>query len=70
MTVNQSRSQKASMLDGSTDGKYRKRRPDTEVALGMGDHLVEANRDALNPFNGFDYINSEASNKVSPGQMR
>lgn len=70
MTVIQSRSQKASMLNGTTDGKYRKRRPDTEIAPGMGDQLVEANRDTLNPFDGYDYINSEAGRKVSPGAMQ
>lgn len=70
MTVNQSRSQKASMLYGSTDGKYRKRRPDTEVAVGLGDQLVETNRDSLNPFNGYDYVNSEAIRMVGPGSLR
>lgn len=70
MTVNQSRSERSSMLEGTTDGKYRKRRPDTEVAYGMGDQIVQANRDALNPLNGYDYLNSQASRMVSPGSVR
>ena len=37
MAVNMSRSMNADLLAGSTDGKYRKVRPDTSVAQGMGD---------------------------------
>lgn len=70
MTVNQSRSERQSLIEGTYDGKYRRRRPDTEVQPGLGDHLVESNRDSLNPFWGFGYINSETTAKVSPGQMR
>jgi hypothetical protein len=53
---------------GATDGKYRKRRPNTRVVPGLGDHIVEENRDGLHPFFNYDYINSEATNKVNPGK--
>lgn len=68
MTVNISRSQNASLSDGATDGKYRKRRPDTEVIRGLGDEKVQANRDGLNPFYNYGYVNSEAVHKVNPGK--
>ena len=37
MTVRKVRSENAELLEGATDGKYRKRRPNTTVAAGMGD---------------------------------
>ncbi len=67
MAVNVSRSQNADMLEGATDGKYRKRRPNTTVAAGMGDQTVVANRAGLNPYWNYDYINQEAPAKVNPG---
>ncbi len=67
MTVNNSRSQNADMLEGATDGKYRKRRPNTTVAPGMGDQIVVQNRSGLNPYMNYDFINSETPNKVNPG---
>lgn len=70
MTVNISRSQNESLVEGSTDGKYRKRRPDTEVQPGMGDDKTMANRASLHPDYNWGYINSEypASQRVSPGK--
>jgi hypothetical protein len=67
MTVNNSRPLRASMLNGTTDGKYRKARPDTELTPGMGDRTVEENREGLHPFFNYGFITSEAPTKVSPG---
>jgi hypothetical protein len=64
----ENRSQRASLLEGATDGKYRKRRPDTQVLDLGGDQKIEANRDGLNPFENYGYINSEATRKVNPGR--
>ena len=67
MTVRKARSENAEMLEGSTDGKYRKRRPNTTVAAGMGDQLVQKNRAGLHPYMNYGFINSEEDAKVSPG---
>jgi hypothetical protein len=67
MTVNKSRSENKSMLEGATDGKYRKRRPNTEVAPGMGDEKVTQDRAALHPYMNYGFINSEDPNKRNPG---
>lgn len=67
MTVNNSRSQNADMLEGATDGKYRKRRPNTTVAAGMGDQKVQQNRAGLHPYFNYGFVNSEDPNKVNPG---
>ena len=66
MTVNVSRSESASLIEGTTDGKYRKRRPNTEVASGRGDQLVVKNRAHLHPYMNYGFINSEESAKVNP----
>lgn len=66
MTVNKLRSQNADMLEGATDGKYRKRRPNTTVTPGMGDELVVKNRSGLHPYMNYGFINSEEPNKVNP----
>ena len=66
MAVNNSRSLKASLSEGSTDGKYRKARPNTEVAQGMGEEIVKANRADLNPYWNYDFIDKEAPVKVEP----
>ena len=63
MTVNNSRSQNASLEEGATDGKYRKRRPNTTVIPGLGDQTVVKNRADLHP-----YMNSEEPSKVNPGK--
>ena len=67
MTVNNSRSQNTSMEEGATDGKYRKRRPNTEVVPGLGDQLVVKNRAGLHPYMNYGFINSEEPAKVNPG---
>jgi hypothetical protein len=67
MTVNNTRSQNADMLEGATDGKYRKRRPNTTVAAGMGDQKVQQNRAGLHPYMNYGFVNSEDPNKVNPG---
>lgn len=66
MTVNKLRSQNADMLEGATDGKYRKRRPNTTVSAGMGDELVVKNRAGLHPYMNYGFVNSEEPNKVNP----
>jgi hypothetical protein len=68
MAVNKSRSENASMQEGATDGKYRKRRPNTTVAPGQGDQTVQQNRAGLHPFMNYGYINSEEPSKVNPGK--
>jgi hypothetical protein len=55
------------MLEGATDGKYRKRRPNTTVAPGMGDQKVVENRAGLHPYYNYGYANQEAPSKVNPG---
>lgn len=68
MTVNKSRSENASMQEGATDGKYRKRRPNTTVAPGQGDQTVQQNRAGLHPYMNYGFINSEEPSKVNPGK--
>jgi hypothetical protein len=67
MAVNKSRSENKSMLEGATDGKYRKRRPNTTVAPGKGDEKVVQNRAGLHPYMNYGFVNSEDPNKVNPG---
>jgi hypothetical protein len=67
MTVPYHRSPNAELLEGSTDGKYRKRRPNTTVARGMGDQTVVKNRADLHPYMNYGFINSEEPSKVNPG---
>lgn len=66
MTVRKVRSENAEMLEGATDGKYRKRRPNTTVDPGMGDQTVIRNRAGLHPYMNYDFINAEEPNKVNP----
>ena len=66
MTVRKARSENADMLEGATDGKYRKRRPNTTVAPGQGDQLTSKNRAGLNPYMNYGFINSEEPAKVNP----
>jgi len=54
------------MEEGATDGKYRKRRPNTEVATGLGDEIVVKNRASLHPYFNYGFINSEDTSKVNP----
>ena len=57
-----------SLNEGSTDGKYRKVRPNTTVAPGMGEEIVEANRRDLHPYWNYDFIDQEKPVKVEPGK--
>jgi hypothetical protein len=66
MTVRKARSENADMLEGATDGKYRKRRPNTTVAPGQGDQLTSKNRAGLHPYMNYGFINSEEQSKVNP----
>lgn len=68
MAVNKSRSENESLLEGATDGKYRKRRPNTTVAPGMGDEKVLQDRAGLHPYMNYGFINSEEPAKVNPGK--
>jgi hypothetical protein len=68
MAVNNSRSVNDSLTEGATDGKYKKRRPNTTVQRGMGDQTVLQNRAGLHPYNNYGFINSEDPNKVNPGK--
>jgi hypothetical protein len=52
---------------GSTEGRYRFRRPNTEIIKGMGDQAVQQNRAGLHPYWNYGFINSEEPNKVNPG---
>jgi len=66
MTVRKARSENADMLEGATDGKYRKRRPNTTVATGQGDQVTSTNRAGLHPYMNYGFINSEEQSKVNP----
>jgi len=70
MAVNTSRSMNASLNEGSTDGKYRKVRPDTEVADVMGNIKTLDNKQTLHPFYGYGFSTSEYPDaaKVNPGK--
>ena len=68
MTVNNSRSQNASLDEGASDGKYRKRRPNTTVIPGLGDQTVVRERAGLHPYMNYGFINSEEAAKVNPGK--
>lgn len=59
MAVNISRSMNADLREGATDGKYRKARPDTTVAPGMGGELVAQERATLHPFQNYGFPNSQ-----------
>lgn len=69
MAVNTSRSLNAGLKSGATDGKYRKVRPNTEVAQGTGEELLLDNRQMLHPFYGYGFITSEVptDQQINPG---
>lgn len=67
MAVNESHSLNASLSDGTTDGKYRKVRPNTTIAPGLGEEIVSANRRDLHPYWNYDFIDQEKTPKVEPG---
>jgi hypothetical protein len=66
MATNETRSLNGGLNEGATDGKYRKVRPNTEVAAGSGEDITLANRRALNPYWNYDFIDQEAPSKVNP----
>ena len=66
MAVNSSRSMNQSLTSGATDGKYRKARPDTEVARDMGDEKMMQNRSSLHPWYNYGYPTAEEPVKVNP----
>lgn len=70
MAVNTSRSMNESLAEGSTDGKYRKVRPDTTVVDIEGNEKTLDNRQSLHPFFGYGFTTSEypAEAKVNPGK--
>ena len=68
MAVNTSRSMNAGLNEGSTDGKYRKVRPNTEVAPGLGNEETLDNKQSLHPFYGYGFATSEYPNQVNPGK--
>jgi hypothetical protein len=70
MAVNTSRSMNDSLHEGSTDGKYRKVRPNTEVVDTEGNEKTLDNKQTLHPFYGYGFATSEypAANQVNPGK--
>jgi hypothetical protein len=68
MAVNTSRSMNESLSEGSTDGKYRKVRPDTQVGDFAGHEKIVDNKQSLNPFYGYGFATSEYPNQVNPGK--
>lgn len=66
MATNESRSLNESLHEGSTDGKYRKVRPNTTVVPGMGDALVRESRKDLHPYWNYGYITTEAGDQTDP----
>jgi len=70
MAVNTSRSMNQSLKEGSTDGKYRKVRPNTEVMPAQGHEETVDNRQSLHPFYGYGFVTSEypSDSQVNPGR--
>ena len=66
MTVRKAMSENTALEMGVTDGKYRKRRPNTTVAPAMGDELMVKNRAGLHPYMNYGFINSEETSQVNP----
>jgi hypothetical protein len=66
MAVNESGSLNGSLAEGTTDGKYRKVRPNTTVAAGTGEDITNANRRDLHPYWNYDFIDQEKPVKVGP----
>jgi hypothetical protein len=59
-----------SLNEGSTDGKYRKVRPDTQVLDIEGNEKTLDNRQTLHPFFGYGFATSEypTDQQVNPGK--
>jgi hypothetical protein len=57
-----------SLDSGSTDGKYRKVRPDTEVSDMKGHGQMMSERAALHPFWNYGPATAEAPSMVNSGK--
>ena len=70
MAVNTSRSMNEGLHEGSTDGKYRKIRPNTEVLDLAGHEQIIDNRQTLHPFAGYGFVTTEypSETQVNPGK--
>ena len=67
MAVNQSRSMNVELLNGGTDGKYRKNRPNTSANLASNDAATLGDKSTLHP--GYGYaIALEAPIKMIAGR--
>jgi hypothetical protein len=58
----------ANLREGTTDGRYRKVRPNTALAEernAEGTALTQRERATLHPFWGYGFPNSEAPDKVT-----
>jgi len=63
----ENRSERSSLEEGATDGKYRKVRPNTQVVEPQNGHrAMMVDRAGLNPDLGYDYIAAEARVVVNP----
>jgi hypothetical protein len=58
----------ADLQQGTTDGKYRKVRPDTtlgEPRNAAGVNMVEQERRVLHPFYGYGFLTTETPDRVT-----
>jgi hypothetical protein len=68
MAVNSSRSMNAELREGTTDGRYRKGRPDTSLGderNAAGIQHTSAERSELHPFAGYGFPMMEKPDKVA-----
>lgn len=70
MAANTSRSMNEGLHEGSTDGKYRKVRPNTEVLDLAGHEQTVDNKQTLHPFYGYGFATTEypSESQVNPGK--
>lgn len=67
MAVNSTRSPKASLLEGATDGIYRKARPNTtSVPSNLNEAATADARAMLHPYMNYGYVNAT----LPPEQMQ
>lgn len=64
----ENRSLNQSIVEGATDGKYRKARPNTTVSPESAETLD--NRRTLHPDYGYGFATAETNAKVAPGGER
>lgn len=62
------RSRSGMLLEGATDGKYKKVVPNWNTFPGSGVQETAASRSDLNSQNGFSFL--ESSKKHAPGQWK